>query len=817
MPYNLALVARSSRPEPAPIPARRIRKFRLALLLLVLWLLCSMSFTFGLVTAIAGEIPKLNPAYQQQLEVDGYIYANDGETVLSVLRGRESRTLLQPNEIAPDMKRAIIAVEDRRFLEHRGVDLRGIARAAWADIRQKAVVEGGSTITQQFVKNVYKHRERSIGLKVSEAALAWQLEKRWSKQRILTAYLNTIYFGNGAYGVQQASLAYFKHGAQYLTLPEAALLAGIPADPSRYDPVSHPTVAKQRRAFVLRTMREQGLIAPADETAARDAALPDPADVRLPGTQGPAPYFGNYVKQQLIERYGAQRVFGDGLRVTTTIDPGVQRIASDAISKWLDDPAGPTAALVAIDPRNGGVVAMVGGNYRKSQFNLAAQSRRQPGSSFKPFVLATALEQGIAPSSGFVSRPLTISLGDKLWYVHNYDDAYLGAATLEEGTVHSDNAVYAQVTQLVGPRAIVKTAHRLGIRSPLNSYFAIGLGAEAVNPLEMARAFSAFANGGYRIDSSILSNQPRTIDSIELGPAADAEDNELEPHRVLSKRTSAVVNTLLQEVVSRGTGKRAALPDRPVAGKTGTTENYGDAWFVGYTPQLVSAVWVGYPNRLVPMLTQYDGDAVAGGTYPALIWRTFMQRALDYLKEEPRYFPPPPGLYADSKRVVWRDGRLMLDNGLCRRARSIAYFTGKGPTRTARCKPNEVDVPRVVGQTLAAAERRLALQPLTPVRIYKPARPLQRVSVVLQQYPARGRLSSYDEVKLVVAKPLNGVVPDVVGLTLRQARDRLRKAGVKPLIVGFGDGRPGRVVGQFPRGGVAAKPGLTVRLVVSRG
>jgi penicillin-binding protein 1A len=776
-----------------------------------------MSFTFGLVTAIAGEIPKLDPAYQQRLEVDGYIYARDGKRVLSVLRGRESRTLLEPNEIAPDMKRAIIAIEDRRFLEHRGVDLRGIARAAWADIRQKAVVEGGSTITQQFIKNVYRHRERSIGLKVTEAALAWQLEKDWTKDEILTAYLNTIYFGNGAYGVQQASQAYFRHGARDLTLPEAALLAGIPVDPSRYDPVARPISARSRRNVVLQTMREQGLISSADEASAASAPMPDPAQVRLPGTQGPAPYFGNYVKQQLIDRYGASEVFGAGLRVRTTIDYAVQQIARESIAKWLDDPDGPTAALVAIDPRNGGVIAMVGGNYRESEFNLAAQSQRQPGSSFKPFVLAAALEQGIAPSSTFVSRPLTISLGDKLWVVHNYDETYLGPVTLETGTVHSDNAVYAELTRLVGPGSVVKTARKLGIRSPLNSYFAIGLGAEAVHPLEMARAFSAFANGGYRIDGSISENQPRAIESVARGPDAEEEDNALEPHRVLSRRTTSLVNTLLQEVVSRGTGRRAALSDRPAAGKTGTTENYGDAWFVGYTPQLVAAVWVGYPNRLKPMLTEFHGDAVAGGTYPALIWKSFMERALVQLSEEPEYFPPPADLYAAPKRVVWRDGRLMLDNGLCRETRSIAYFSGRGPRRTANCKPNEVEVPRVVGQTLAAAERRLALQPLTPVLVYKPARVGQPVNVVLDQYPKRGRLSSYEDVRLVLAKPLNGVVPEVLGLTLRQARIRLRRIGLTPLVVGFRDGRAGRVVEQTPRGGVAAKPGLAVRLVVARG
>ena len=329
--------------------------------------------------------------------------------------------------------------------------------------------------------------------------------------------------------------------------------------------------------------------------------------IHLSGERGPAPYFTNYVQQQLIDRYGAGRVFGGGLRVRTTIDLNVQRFARQAITKWLTDPNGPSAALVAVDPRDGSVLAMIGGNnYRKSQFNLAVQGERQPGSSFKPFVLATALKDGISPDSEFESGPVSIPLGDKLWYVHNYENSDLGRISLATATEVSDNTVYAQLTQLVGPGAIVRTAKKLGISSPLKNYFAIGLGAEAVNPLEMARAFSAFDNGGLRIDGAAFGNHPRAISDVR-NEAGRIVDNNLPVGRhVLTANTAALVTSLLQGVVRAGTGKRAQLSDgRPVAGKTGTTENYGDAWFVGYTPQLVAAVWVGYPTT-----AEADADRV---------------------------------------------------------------------------------------------------------------------------------------------------------------------------------------------------------------
>ena len=782
----------------------------------MLGVLGTASFAFGLVTAIASEIPALDPS-RRHLEVDGYIYADDGHRILSVLRGSESRRLVSSSEIAPIMKHAIVAVEDKRFYEHRGVDLRGMARAVWADLRNKRVVEGGSTITQQFVKNAYVKNKRTIARKLREAALAWQLEQKWSKDRILTAYLNTIYFGNGAYGVQQAAVTYVGHGASKLTLPEAALLAGIPSDPARYDPVTSPRAARGRREVVLRDMLEQNDISRADYDRARRAPLPKPEDVHLPGTQGPAQHFVNYVKQQLVDRYGAGLVFGGGRRVTTTIDLRLQQLAREAISEWLTDEHGPSAALVAIDPRDGRVLAMIGGNnYRKSQFNLAVQGERQPGSSFKPFVLATAVEQGISPTTTFVSGPVTIPLGDKLWLVRNYKNENLGPISLQTATAQSDNTVYAQLTRLVEPRNVARTAHRLGITSRLDDYFAIGLGVEAVNPLEMARAFGTLANGGYRIDGSIFGNRPRAIESV-AAESGKVELNSVVRRRALSENDAALVTSLLQRVVSEGTGRRAALADgRPVAGKTGTTENYGDAWFVGYTPQLVAAVWVGYPDRLKPMLTEFHGRPVAGGTFPALIWKSFMEKALPYLGDEPSPFPSPQLPYAAPKQLVLRDGQWRLDNGYCRTRIEIVYFVGYGPSRKANCKPNEVEVPRVVGYKLADAKARLAAQPLTPAYVYKPAAPRQRVDIVLAQFPSRGTLSSYDKVTLVLAKPLHGLVPNVVGLTLHQARARLLRRKLTARVVFVADGRPGRVLAQTPPPRVAAAPGLEVDLVVGK-
>ena len=600
-------------------------------------------------TAVAAKIPQLDPS-RHQTQANTYVYAANGHTVLTILRGSQARIIVPSKQISPWLKHSIVAIEDKRFYEHRGVDLRGMARALWADISHRGTVQGGSTITQQFVKNAYLTSRQTVGRKLIEAALAWQLEQKWTKDQILTAYLNTVYFGNGAYGVQQAAKIYFQHSAATMKPAEAALLAGIPEDPSLWDPVAHPRLALARRNLVLRQLYAQGYLTQSQFVNSLVYPMPDPSKVGLPSTEGnAAPYFANYVKDQLVNELGPQKAFGGGLKVTTSLDVNLQKIARDAIASVLpQNGVNPAVALVAIDTEHdpGAVLAMVGGaNYHKNQFNLATQGERQPGSAFKPFVLATALRENISPSSTLTSsKQVAINAGGRLWVVNNYEGEALGPIDLTKAIAVSDNSVFSQLTALVGPQRVADTAKDLGILTPLQGYFAIGLGAEPATPLDMARAYTAFADGGRRIDGSIFKNQPRAVESITAG--GNTETNAPVPKQVLTPTQAATIDQLLQGVVQGGTGTAAALPGREVAGKTGTTENYGDAWFVGYTPQLVAAVWVGYPDKLIPMTYQFHGHAVAGGTFPALIWKAFMTKALAYMKAPPENFAAPPFLSA---------------------------------------------------------------------------------------------------------------------------------------------------------------------------
>jgi membrane peptidoglycan carboxypeptidase len=372
--------------------------------------------------------------------------------------------------------------------------------------------------------------------------------------------------------------------------------------------------------------------------------------------------------------------------------------------------------------------------------------------------------------------------------------------------------VYAQLTQLVGPRAVVNAAKELGITTRLHSYYAIGLGAEAVNPLEMARAFSGFANGGVRVDGSLFGNSPRAIVSVERD--GRVEDNEARVHHALDPAKAAIVNDILQGVVRQGTGRAAALPDhRPVAGKTGTTENYGDAWFVGYTPQLAVAVWVGYPSQLRPMLTEFHGDAVAGGTYPALIWKSFMEKAVQVKNWEPTPFPPPDYSPAEPRSVVLRDGVLQADNGYCQGAHQVLVFYGETPRKTADCKPNEVEVPKVVGVPIDEARKQVASTPLSPLAIYKPAVAGQPLNVVVRQDPKAGkRVSAGERVILVLAKPQHGVIPKVIGLSVDDAKEKLEGLRLETEVRG-----DGRVVAQSPKPGTALVPGGSIILVARGG
>jgi penicillin-binding protein 1A len=790
-------------------------------LLAVLGLLGLSAFSFGLLTAVAAQISELDPYHQQATQQNTVVYASDGHTVLAVLRGSQARVIVPSEDISPLVKQAIVAIEDKRFYEHHGVDVHGILRALWSDLTG-GPVEGGSTITQQFVKNAINGNAPTITRKLKEAALAWKLEQAWPKDKILTAYLNTIYFGNSAYGVQEASKIYFGHGAKVMTPAEAALLAGIPANPSLYDPVAHPLAMRARRDLVLQQMFLQHYIDGQELKQARSTPLPNPESVRQPATQSPAaPYFANYVTNQLVERYGARHVFGGGMKVVTTIDLGLQKLARQAIDQVLPPSIGPSAALVSIDIHTGQVVAMIGGrNFRASQFNLATQGERQPGSAFKPFVLATALRDGIAPSSILVSHPVVLDAGGRAWSVSNFEHNSMGPINLNTAIAYSDNTVFAQLTNIVGPSNVVDTAKQMGITSPLYSYFSIGLGGEPATPLEMARAYATLANGGYRLDSSKLGNQPDTVQSITFPSKNPSKPKAPSPNTPiattipwLTNGNAAIEDQMLQGVVQYGTGTAAQLPGWQVAGKTGTTENYGDAWFVGFTPDMVTAVWVGYPNKLIPMTTEFHGRTVEGGTFPAEIWKAYMQKAIPYRHYNSTSFPAANVPYASPSTVIFRDGKLQLDNGNCRGAASLEFFSGTAPTSTAPCKPNEVEVPDVRGSTLKDAKTRLIGQPLLSTVVYAPAKPGRLPGIVVGQSPIDGTLSAYQKVRLIVSRAVYGVVPRLVGLKVASARARLAEMKLRPALNG---GFNGRVVSQDPQPGRAATPGMRVVLKVAR-
>src|SRR3954452_20433287 len=636
--------------EQPPSPRPRVRKLRLAVVLVPLTLLALVSTVFGMMMAVASDLPALENRKEYQDARNSVLYDDTGKTSLGVLTNNQSRVLVTYDQIAPDMRNAIIAIEDRRFYENSGVDIRGIGRAFVQDVVQKQAVQGGSTITQQFVKNALRAQtQRTVFQKLREAALAYHLTRKWSKAKILTEYLNSIYFGNGAYGIESAARTYFGKNhpgcgtrerpcVSVLRPEEAALLAGVVANPSGYDPVAHPVAARRRRDLVLQRMFQQGRLGRLQYFNARQEALPaapDPPTVRTK-----APYFTTWVRQQLVDRFGARRTFEGGLKITTTLDAHLQETAENTVKRYFSNPDGPTAAVVAIDNDTGEVRAMVGGrDYNTRPFNLATQGQRQPGSAIKPFILAEALRRGISPASVWPSRKRVFDVpgGNDKFTVNNFEGSYTGTNTLAGALTASDNSIYAAVGLQVGTKRISRLARRMGIRTPVSSNPAMTLGGlkQGVTPLDMAYAYETFAANGLRVYGTLGSSKqgPVGVREVSTLPAAGRKAvvlarNRLHRRRVLAKDTAQTAVGIMQTVVTRGTGKRAGLADGSfAAGKTGTTENSGDAWFVGFTDRLTVAVWVGYPDKLKPMLTEFAGHPVEGGTFPALIWHDFMTGA----------------------------------------------------------------------------------------------------------------------------------------------------------------------------------------------
>jgi penicillin-binding protein 1A len=644
--------APASFPNGKPPKAKRprLKKLRFLFVLLGLGILAVVSMVFGMMAAVSQDLPALYNFAQYKASKNSEVVDDRGEPI-GTLTSDQNKILLSGAQISPNMKNAVVSIEDARFYEHSGVDFQGIARALVKDVLSQSAAQGASTITEQFVKNALEAEgSRTVLEKFREAALAYRLERHWSKEKILTEYLNTIYFGEGAYGIEAAARTYFgaaHPGCGTATEPcasvlepwEAAMLAGIISSPSGYDPKVFPENALERRNLVLLKMEEQGYISGAQYQEGIKQALPSPADIKPPSLDSKAPYFTAYLRQQLVERYGASKAFFGGLTVKSTLDLKLQAAAEEAVSSYMSGlPA--TASLVVIENRNAGIKAMVGGpDFETAPFNLATQGRRQPGSSIKPFTLLTALEEGISPSTTYESAPQVFHFGkdgEETFEVNNDEDSYLGSCSIECGLTYSDNSIYAQLgleglegkTIEQRTRSIAGTIHKAGYRDPISTNPAMVLGGlkEGVSPLGWAYAYSTFGNNGDRV-SGTLAPEPGdspvsfTDVSDKNGNTIKGGDNDSTHEQVFDQGDAEEAKRIMETVVSTGTGTHAQIGLENQWGKTGTTENNGDAWFCGGVGDEVTAcVWVGYADTTTPMETLYDGGPVMGGTFPALIW-----------------------------------------------------------------------------------------------------------------------------------------------------------------------------------------------------
>ena len=692
---------------------------------------------------------------RRALAQTSFVYAAD-DSVITQLHAVEDRVVLPSSQIPSWIRDAAVAIEDRRFYQHHGIDGRAILRASYVNLRDGSIEEGGSTITQQLVKNLYTGGERTLARKLSEASLAWQLEDRLSKEEILTRYLNTVYFGQGAYGVQAAARTFFGVDAVDLNLARSALLAGLITSPGHFDPYEYPSRASGRRRVVLRLMHEFGMIT---ETQRRHAGR---APIRLhPVTtfgRYDYPYFIDYLKEWFLTNpaFGDTRedryrlLFTGGLQIHTTLQPAVQSAAQRAVDSVLSYPDDPSAAVTVVDPRNGFVLAMVGGDQRDywrdrdaGRVNLATAmggTGRQSGSSFKPFALVAALEAGLSPSETFPA-PSTLQLAletGEIWDVANAEGAGYGTMTLRSATIHSVNTVYAQLIDRLGPTTVVEVAERMGIRccrrvsnprGPLEPYLSAVLGTNEVNTLEMATAYGTLATGGLRSRPVPVSRVTDARGTVLWSPNTTGD-------RVLDPQIASVANEILNEAVLYGTGTAANI-GRPQIGKTGTAMDHNDAWFVGAVPQMVAAVWVGFPPGRIRMEPPRTRITVFGGTWPAQIWRLLMLEATAGLPATT--FPNPEvGFVSVSVDASQTPNCLPNPFTLPQNIETLQFIEGTEPTEmcTSPSSLQEVLVPSTVGSSES-----IAIEGLTQAGFYvevKTAPSTQPKGTVIAQVPSAG-------------------------------------------------------------------------------
>ena len=623
-------------------------------------ILCAVAI-FGAVALIAGvvgtyqafaaTVPDLDDYRSAELAQTSLVYDANGK-VVDQLYGVQNRFVVSLEDMAPTLQKAVIAIEDHRFYEHRGLDFEAIGRAAVENVQSLSIQEGGSTVTQQLIKNTYIAQDEryipSFERKFVEASLAWQYEKENSKDKILEQYLNTVYFGSNAYGAEAAAKTYFNKKSADLTLPEAALLAGIINLPGVYDPFADPEGAKERRDVVLDRMLEYDFITQTEHDRAVGSKL-----VLSRGRiqyEDDNEYFLNAVRKELAEEYGDEAIYEGGLKIYTTLDPRLQEAASTAVDSIVSPEAGdPSASLVSVDPATGAVRAMVGGSdFEQVKFNLATQAHRQAGSSFKPFVLAEAIDQGISPETLYVSKDLSIDMGENTerYEVSNYDFIERGPITLAKAMADSDNTIFVQLARDLGLQNMVEMAHEIGVQTEVDAYPSTAIGGlrVGVTPLEMASAYSTFANSGTHMEPYLVERVSR--EEVVF------EEHRLLGNEALSRDEAAVVTESLRGVVERGTASYyhdlEAEIGRPVAGKTGTSNEFIDAWFIGFIPQLSTSVWVGYPDERRSMVNINGLPEINGENYPLDIWSLYMQHVAQKFPVQ-EFAAPSPDLNLEVK------------------------------------------------------------------------------------------------------------------------------------------------------------------------
>lgn len=827
-------------------------------------------------TAQLSHLPHLTKAELHRPQAQSSMIFDAKGHLIRSLHGEQNRTDVPLSRVPKHIQKAIIAIEDQRFYEHHGVDVHAIIRALVTNVDSGTVQQGGSTITQQYVKNAIispgQEAARTLTRKLDEAALARQLEQRWSKQKILDRYLNTVYFGEGAYGIQAAANTYFGKPVPKITLGEGALLAGMVQSPEYFDPYRNPKAAKARRDIVLGKMVQLGWT-----TAAR-AQRAERKHLHLQRTKGknrfPAPYFVDYVQRLItydprfaaLGKTVAQRtktLFQGGLRIHTTINLKDQAAAQQAIKTELPYRSDPHAALVSIDPKTGYIKAMVGGRDwfappKKDPFsklnlailaepnvgnvrdgstavNRAPGTGRQAGSSFKPFALATAIAQGIPLSKTYPAAPcMTFPHANNggPWRVCNYEGEAFGRMPLLEATINSVNVVFAQLIIEIGPQNVVDTAARMGIRTPLYPSDSAVLGSNPVNALDMASAYGTFATNG-------VHHPPVAITSIEDSHGRTLYEDHSRPVRALQPAVSYLTTTALEQVILRGTGIAAAI-GRPAAGKTGTAEEYRDAWFVGYTPDLVTSVWMGYPEGEIEMKPSCIGavgtcrttrsitsGGVVGGSFPALIWHTFMLQALSGVAPHDFAKPAVPLI---TVTIDTRNGCLAGPFTPPVDQAQATFQPGAQPTRSCPQPGDKASMPDVTGLQVADATAQLTSAGFEVTQQKRISRTHPAGQVLAQSPPAGTRVRPGARVTLVVsAKPgSNGAapasqatVPNVLGRSRKGAEQTLN-ANFRTVVVtqkqpGHWKQHRGQVWKQSPGGGVQAEVDSTVTIWVNPG